>query len=132
MPRLLWMLPLLPQEVLERQLFLLLLLLWDHAYLYHLGYIRYSLFPYHPVAIHPICILLGITAIVENIYFFHVYRHTIEKKKNCVNKDLPLFIFQRRTEGLYLIISRTVFSASIAKTNINTCNASDGRAISNT
>lgn len=56
------------------------------------------LFPYHPVAIHPICILLGITAIAENIYFFHVYRHTLTEKKNCVNKkDLPLFIFQRTT-----------------------------------
>ena len=41
-PRLLWMLPLLPQEVLERQLFLLLLLLWDHAYFVSSGYIRYS------------------------------------------------------------------------------------------
>ena len=57
----------------------------------------------------------GITAIAENIYFFHVYRHTLTEKKRIVliKKTFRCSFFNEQLEGLYLIISKTFFCSPL-------------------
>ena len=74
----------------------------------------YTIFAYfHPIQSLYILYVFswGITAIAENIYFFHVYRHTLTEKKRIVliKKTFRCSFFNEQLEGLYLIISRTFF-----------------------
>ena len=78
---------------------------------YNLDIYDIRLFPYHPVAIHPICILLGNHCNCGKYIFLPCLSPYTDRKKRIVliKKTFRCSFFNEQLEGLYLIISRTFF-----------------------